>query len=77
MVDDSYRYHNIEAILQSANSHFKFTDDIDNSEEEELTDDEMIDRIKTRKNKERDKRDDLTMVKTAAIVTARNVEALR
>ena len=65
--DDSYRYHNIEAILQSANNNYKFNDDIDNSEEEELTDDEMRDRIKERKAKEKDRRADLTTVKAAAI----------
>ena len=75
--DDSYRYKNIEAILASASSHFKFSQDIDNSEEEELTDDELKERIKKRKNKERDRRDDLTMVRAAAIDTARTVEAAR
>ena len=72
--DDSYRYHNIEAILHTANSQYKFNDDIDNSEEEELTDDELRDKIKKRKNKEKDRRDELSIVKTAALLTASTVE---
>ena len=75
--DDSYNYKNIEAILASASSHFKFSNDIDNSEEEELTDDELRERVKTRKNKERDRRDDLKMVKEAAIDTVHKIEAAR
>ena len=75
--DDSYRYVNLEALIHSAGHHFKFNDDIDNSEEEELTDDELRLRIKTRKDKERSKRSDLTMVKIAALDTAKTVEGLR
>lgn len=56
---------------------YRFNDDIDNSEEEDLTDDEMRERIKARKNKERDRRDDLTMVKMAALAAAKNVEETR
>lgn len=63
--------------MASASSHFKFSRDIDNSEEEELTDDELRERVKTRKNKERDRRDDLKMVKQAAIDTVHKVEATR
>ena len=54
MEDDSYNYQNLEAIMQSANNHYKFNDDIDNSEEEELTDEELRISIKDRKNKEKD-----------------------
>lgn len=75
--DDRYMYTNIEAILHTASSKYKFNDDIDNSEEEELTDDELRIKIKERKNKEKSRRDDLTTVKAAALQTASNVEALR
>jgi hypothetical protein len=56
---------------------YRFNDDIDNSEEDELTDDELRDKIKIRKNKERDRRDDLAMVKMAADSTAIRVEQTR
>jgi len=64
----------LEAILHNANSKYRFADDIDNSEEEELTDDELRDKIKARKAKEKARRDDLTMVKVAAVKTAFTVE---
>ena len=75
--DDRYMYTNIESILHTASSKYRFNNDIDNSEEEELTDDELRLKIKERKNKEKSRRDDLTTVKAAALQTASNVEALR
>jgi len=75
--DDSYRYLNIEAIIHGAASMYRFNDDIDNSEEDDLTDEELRDKIKIRKNKERDRRDDLALVRIAAQSTASNVEHTR
>ena len=45
--------------MHTAESMYRFNDDIDNSEEEELTDDELREQIKERKNKEKDKRANL------------------
>ena len=56
---------------------YRFNDDIDNSEEEDLSDDELREKIKTRKEKERARRDDLKMVKLAALATEKNVEETR
>lgn len=75
---DSYRYNGVESILsQVASQRSKFNKDIDNSEEENLSDDELRLKIKERKAKERIKRDDLVMVEMAAIGTAGTVEGLR
>ena len=75
---DSYKYNNLESILSGvASARAKFEKDIDNSEEENLSDDELRLKIKERKTKERMKRDDLVMVEMAAIGTASTVEGIR
>ena len=53
---------------------FKFNADIDNDEEDELSDGSLKDRIKERKIKERNLRAELTIVNKAAVETMRNVE---
>ena len=63
--------------MHVANYNYNFQDDIDNSEEEELTDDELRVKIKDRKQREKARRDDLTVTKTAAIATANAVERVR
>ena len=63
--------------MHNAGSKYRFDPDIDNSEEEELTDDELRLKIKDRKQREKARRDDLTVTKTAAYDTARNVETMR
>ena len=76
--NDSYKYDNIESILsQVASQRSKFQKDIDNSEEENLSDDELRLKIKERKAKQRIKRDDLVMVEIAALGTAGTVEGIR
>lgn len=75
--DDSYRFLGIEAILGSVNQQYKFNPDIDDSEEEELTDDELREKIKLRKVKERDRRDGLKITRLAAVESAKNVEGIR
>ena len=75
--DGRYRYKNIEAILRSATEQYRFNDDIDNDEEEELTDDELREKTTNRKMKERAKRDNLQTVRLAALDTARSVEVVR
>lgn len=75
--NDSYRYLTMEHVLATASSQYKFNQDIDNSEEEELTDDELREKIKNRKANERARRDSLTVTKTAALDVTNNVELLR
>ena len=53
---------------------FKFNKDIDNDEEDELSDGSLKDRIKERKVKERNLRAELTIVNKAALDTMRTVE---
>ena len=53
---------------------FKFNADIDNDEEDELSDGSLKDKIKERKIKERNLRAELTIVNKAALETMRNVE---
>ena len=53
---------------------FKFNKDIDNDEEDELSDGSLKERIKERKIKERNLRAELTVINKAAVDTMRNVE---
>ena len=53
---------------------FKFNKDIDNDEEDELSDGSLKERIKERKIKERNLRAELTVINKAAVDTMKNVE---
>ena len=53
---------------------FKFNKDIDNDEEDELSDGSLKEKIKERKIKERNLRAELTVVNRAAVDTMKNVE---
>ena len=53
---------------------FKFNKDIDNDEEDELSDGSLKERIKERKIKERNLRAELTVINKAAVDTMRTVE---
>ena len=72
-----YRYKNIENILRNATESFRFNDDIDNEEEEDLTDDELREKTAERKRVERARRDNLQTVRIAALDTAKSVELVR
>ena len=75
--NDGYKFFGINAILNAANHHYNFNEDIDDSEEDEISDDELRMAIKTRKNKEKARRDDLTTVKIAALQAVKSVEEVR
>ena len=75
--NDGYKFFGINAILNAANHHYNFNKDIDDSEEDEISDDDLRMAIKTRKNKEKARRDDLTTVKIAALQAVKSVEEVR
>ena len=47
--NDGYNYFGIEAILAAANQHFNFEKNIDESDEDQISDDELRNAIKMRK----------------------------
>ena len=53
---------------------FKFNADIDNDDEDELSDGSLKERIKARKIEQRNLRAELTVVNKAAMDTMKNVE---
>ena len=53
---------------------FRFNADIDNDDEDELSDGSLKDRIKARKIEQRNLRAELTVVNKAAMDTMKNVE---
>ena len=75
--DDSYDYNGLKAILASADKSWNFDKDIDDSEEDEISDEELRMAIKSRKAKEKARRDDLTTVKSAAMQAVKAVEEVR
>ena len=58
----------------SANAMFKFNPDIDNDDEDELSDGSLKERIKKRKIDQRNLRAELTIVNKACIDTMKAVE---
>ena len=60
--------------MQSANANYKFMPDIDDSEEDEISDEGLREAIKSRKYRERSRRDELALVKTAALDAMKSVE---
>ena len=65
-LSQKYHYPMMEAIRQGAERMIHFHEDIDNSEEEDLSDEELMGRIKERKAKERALRSHIGIVKQAA-----------
>ena len=75
--DDGYNYFGIEAILAAANQHFNFETNIDDSDEDQISDDELRNAIKMRKETDQVRRDDLTTVKYAALQAMKSVDEVR
>ena len=67
----------MEAIYKGTFNVIKFRDDIDNSEEDDLSDEDLKARIKERKAKERALRAHIGIVRAAAKTTMENVEGVR
>lgn len=63
--------------MASASRDFNFNAEIDDSEEDEVSDEELRLTIKSRKAKEKARRDDLTTVKYAALSAIKSVEEVR
>ena len=71
--DNRYKLFGIKDVLMAANKQYNFSKDIDDSDEEEISDDELRNSIKKRKWKEIDRRDDLKIAKYAALGAIKSV----
>ena len=67
----------MEAIYRGTFNLIKFPDDLDNSDEDDLSDEEMVSKIKERKAQQRAMRTHVGIVRKAAADTMQNVDKVR